>query len=993
MYREAWRHGWLASRKDVSGAGGPRRLLAFSLTNAEASLGCDHGLLDCLLHWRGSRGATVVVALIAAFVFGFGGASFARAAGGTLTALSPPLVQAGEGTARVVVSPDGRSAYATNRHIAAVSQYSRDTETGNLTPLSPATVEAGQSPEGVVVSPDGKYLYVASHNSNAVSQYSRNTATGELTVLSPATVTAGNGPIGISISPDGTSVYAADSTSGQVSQYSRNAETGKLTALSPATVAAGANTHGIRVSPDGKNVYATNYGAGTVAQYSRNPETGTLTTLSPATVAAAINPHDLAISPDGKSIYVANNSSPGTVAQFTRNTATGKLTPLSPATVAAGDFSECDVVSPDGNDVYATNAVTNNISEYSRDTETGALTPLNPSTIETGPNPSGIATSPDGRSVYAVNYNAGTVSQYSRNLPPTVVTDSAGGVGQSAATVSGSVNPDGQATTYHFDYGTTTAYGAQAPAPPDPSAGSGSGAQPVSANLTGLAANTIYHFRIVATNASGTTNGSDRTVKTLPNPLTVVTRAASSITQTSATLNATVNPNGAEVSKCEVEYGTTNAYESSMPCSSLPGSGESPVEVSASVTGLTVNTTYHFRISATNLGGMSKGADQTFKTLPQPPTVETVGYLAKQPLSLRAAVNPNGGEISDCHFEYGLTTPYDLSVPCATLPGSGIGMVEVSAPVNGLIPNATYHFRIVATNPSGTSYGGDQTFTATADSPIVVTGSASPVTQTSAMLNATVNPNGGDVSECQFEYGATTGFGSSMPCTTPPGSGTTAAAVSASVGGLVAGTTYYFRIVASNVMGVSYGAVQSLTTQLPTALTQVGPGGQGVLSSQEHKTPPVPDAELASASLTGSSSGAVRVSVACPAGESSCTGTVTLRTLTAVSPRATGHRSKKQKAVILTLAVGSFKVAGGQAKVVTLHLSAKARTLLSRTSVLRVRATLVAHDPEGATHTAQTIVTLRASKARTVKDLKSSCAESCRRGRRTAPRTLNHPQV
>jgi hypothetical protein len=100
----------------------------------------------------------------------------------------------------------------------------------------------------------------------------------------------------------------------------------------------------------------------------------------------------------------------------------------------------------------------------------------------------------------------------------------------------------------------------------------------------------------------------------LPPPPGVVTEPASSITETSATLEATVNPKGTTVSDCHFEWGTTTSYGSSVACSALPGSGTSPVAVSASITGLSVTTTYHFRISATNAGGTSMGSDQAFTT-------------------------------------------------------------------------------------------------------------------------------------------------------------------------------------------------------------------------------------------------------------------------------------------------------------------------------------------------------------------------------------------
>ena len=137
----------------------------------------------------------------------------------------------------------------------------------------------------------------------------------------------------------------------------------------------------------------------------------------------------------------------------------------------------------------------------------------------------------------------------------------------------------------------------------------------------------------------------------------------------------------------------------------------------------------------------------------------------------------------------------------------------------------------------------------------------------------------------------------------------------------------------------------------------------GVLSSLNLEASQDPVAELASTALAANPSGMVSVKVSCPAEGSSCAGTVTLRTLTAVIASASGHQSKQPKAAILTLASGSFKVAGGHTATVKLHLSAKARTLLARTHVLRVRATIVAHDPTGARHTTQTTVTLRAPSA------------------------------
>lgn len=114
----------------------------------------------------------------------------------------------------------------------------------------------------------------------------------------------------------------------------------------------------------------------------------------------------------------------------------------------------------------------------------------------------------------------------------------------------------------------------------------------------------------------------------LPQAPRVVPASASSITAGSAILNAQVNPNGYEVSKCEVEYGVSVAYEHSVPCGSLPGAGESLVAVSAAISGLSEETAYHFRFVVTNSIGATDGTDETFQTRPSVPSFTWSGGSA-----------------------------------------------------------------------------------------------------------------------------------------------------------------------------------------------------------------------------------------------------------------------------------------------------------------------------------------------------------------------------
>jgi hypothetical protein len=98
---------------------------------------------------------------------------------------------------------------------------------------------------------------------------------------------------------------------------------------------------------------------------------------------------------------------------------------------------------------------------------------------------------------------------------PVTTTGAATSIGQTSATVTGTVNPNGQSTTYYFRYGTTNAYGLQTTP-----AHAGSGTTPVAVNATlyGLSENATYHYQLVATNSTGTTYGADQTLTTTPTP-------------------------------------------------------------------------------------------------------------------------------------------------------------------------------------------------------------------------------------------------------------------------------------------------------------------------------------------------------------------------------------------------------------------------------------------------------------------------------------------
>jgi sugar lactone lactonase YvrE len=261
--------------------------------------------------------------------------------------------------------------------------------------------------------------------------------------------------------------------------------------------------------------------------------------------------------------------------------------------------------------------------EYGKTTSYGTKIPIEPESVGSGSSGVQVSQTPTELAQFTTYHyrviatsSAGTTTTTDHTFktlgPPIATTEAATSVKGSSATLNGKVDPERSETSYWFEYGETTSYGAKIPISPE-SIGSGNSAIAVSQPVTGLTQGTTYHFRVVATNTVGTTNGADKTLTTLKAPK-ATTEAPTNVKGTAAKLNGTVNPEGSETSYY-FEYGETESYGTKIPVSpESVGTGTSNVAVAQSVTGLTLEKTYHYRLVAENTAGTSKGEDKSFET-------------------------------------------------------------------------------------------------------------------------------------------------------------------------------------------------------------------------------------------------------------------------------------------------------------------------------------------------------------------------------------------
>jgi phosphodiesterase/alkaline phosphatase D-like protein len=301
---------------------------------------------------------------------------------------------------------------------------------------------------------------------------------------------------------------------------------------------------------------------------------------------------------------------------------------------------------------------------------------------------------------------------------------------------------------------------------------------------------------------------------TLPD---VTTEAPTAVAKASAVLHGVVNPDGIPVTSCEFEWGTEpGVYSHTAACSPAPGSGNAPVAVSAQLTGLAPGTAFYYRLVASNANGANRGAEEAFAT---PPAVEALSTgpaegISPEGAKLTGSLAPDGVD-AHYYFQYGTTEAYGSTSPAP--PGIDAGdaseSVTVKTTLAGLTANTTYHYRLVGVDSFGTTLGGDATFT-TAGPPTVDTESSEGVGYARAALQAQITPDGRETTY-QFEYGETSSYGTNVPSspTAIAGSGEEPVSVpAAELAGLKIGTTYHYRVIASNEYGTVDGPDHTFTT-------------------------------------------------------------------------------------------------------------------------------------------------------------------------------------
>jgi virginiamycin B lyase len=700
---------------------------------------------------------------------------------------------------------------------------------GKITPGGTVTewYNLSAQPNGIATGASGNYLWFT--ETGLFGAIGRISTGGTVSEFS-AGLTLGSDPTSIAKGADGNLWFTESGGNGAIGRINGSGVITEFrTGLTP-----GSQPWAITPGPDGALWFTEKAG-----RIGRITTQGNITEYSAGISPGAV-PQFITAGPDGNLWFTEGGGTP----RIGRITRQGVVTEFS-AGLSGSPGLRGIAAGRDGNIYFAER----NASSIGRITPSGAITHYS---TGFGSGPYGITTGADGNLWFA-NLDGGTLGRMT--VGPGVGGIAASGLTDTDVQVAAGIAPNSQATSYYFEYGTTTAYGSSTT---PVSAGSGADSVKRTGSLAGLAPGTTYHVRAVATNATGTTAGRDYTfTTTVPGAPSATTDDATGVTSANATLAATVNPQTLATTY-RFEWGPTPSYGASLPHpdGSIPGDGADHA-LSQPLTGLEPNTTYYYRVVATSTSGTTYGDQASFTTDAVAPDASTgsASGVTDSGATLAGTLNPRNSD-TGWHFDYGrnaATLGSSAPDPDATIAADNSAHA-VSQPITGLEPNTTYHYRLVGSSNAGTTTDAQKVFKTRAIAPGVEAAGARDVTATTATLAGAVNPHNSD-SQYRFEWGESTAYGHSSPLV-DAGDDNASHSVALPLDSLTPATTYHYRVVAISDAGETTGEDRGFTT------AEAPPEPEPAPPTTEQ--PPAPDPapptpELGTTVVASPATGTVRV--------------------------------------------------------------------------------------------------------------------------------------
>jgi streptogramin lyase len=357
----------------------------------------------------------------------------------------------------------------------------------------------GGNPRELALGPEGD-MWVTENGEHPRIKWG-NTAKSPYSISGKLVLSAGSNPIGIAAGPEGEMWFTEGTGTGKILKMSP--DTGKVTGEYTSGLLSGGEPAQIVAGSDGNMWFAEHGSPGAIG---RITPTGEIT-LFKTGLTSSSGPWSLAPGPEGD-IWFTEFSSGGKI---------GRITPTGEITEFAGstDGEPGDIVAGDNGDMYFTERGSEKKAGHE-----GALAQITPSgeitqftTNLTAANSAwAIADGPDGN-VWFTELGEAKIGRLT--IPPGLTGVSAEGETITEVTLKASVLANSQAGSLSFEYGPTSGYGTTTPSV---STGEGVSAHAGSSHLSGLQPETTYHYRAVAVNASGTTDGSDETFTTAAVP-------------------------------------------------------------------------------------------------------------------------------------------------------------------------------------------------------------------------------------------------------------------------------------------------------------------------------------------------------------------------------------------------------------------------------------------------------------------------------------------